>query len=455
MRLPMAHPVSLPKAHNSASSSPDRRKAVSQTERLYQIVRMLEDARQPVPLSRFLDTLEISRASFKRDLDYLRDRLGAPIVWRRGGAGEPEGYVLEGERGAAGKRFGIHGMWFNPSEIHALLMMQQLATAMEPGLLASQVDGLMTRIGLMLGSANDDPAEIGRRVRILHSANRRATPRAFDTVAQATMKRQRLALRYYTRSRNAASERVVSPQQLLHYRENWYLLAFCHQAGELRLFALDAIRHAEVQRNKAREVGSRSLRKAVGEAFGIFSGPPAATAELRFSAEVAPWVASEIWHPAQIVAQQPVVARALCRQPRTDDGDTALRRRRRSPGATSTTHRSGGEAGARSQTIWLRPPVQRWAAPASRTQEAPTASFTHFLVKLFLAAPASFFSAAAASQLAAASFSHFFMKLLLAAPASFFSAAFAAQVGPSAKAESANAERRVLTMIFFMAGSGG
>ena len=36
----------------------------------------------------------------------------------------------------------------------------------------------------------------------------------------------------------------------------------------------------------------------------------------------------------------------------------------------------------------------------------PTASFTHFLVKLFLAAPCSFFSAAAVSQLAVASFSN-------------------------------------------------
>lgn len=285
---------------------------MSQTERLYQIVRMLEDARQPVPLARFLDTLEISRASFKRDLDYLRDRLGAPIVWRRGSVGEAAGYVLEGDHAGVGKRYGIHGMWFNPSEIHALLMMQQLATAMEPGLLAGQVDGLMTRIGLMLGSANDDPAEIARRVRILHSANRRATPAIFDTVAQATMKRRRLALRYYARSRNAESDRVVSPQQLLHYRENWYLLAFCHQAGELRLFALDAIRTATVKRDKAREVGPRSLQKAVGAAFGIFSGAPREHAELHFSADVAPWVASEIWHPAQTSTPQPDGSLRLC-----------------------------------------------------------------------------------------------------------------------------------------------
>ena len=54
---------------------------------------------------------------------------------------------------------------------------------------------------------------------------------------------------------------------------------------------------------------------------------------------------------------------------------------------------------------------------------APTASIMHFLLKLDLAAPASFFSLLAMSHFAAASFSHFFRKAFLAAPASFFSAA--------------------------------
>ena len=51
---------------------------------------------------------------------------------------------------------------------------------------------------------------------------------------------------------------------------------------------------------------------------------------------------------------------------------------------------------------------------------ATVASATHFFVKLVFAAPASFFSAAWASQVfvasAFASFSHFFPKLFLAVP---------------------------------------
>ena len=56
------------------------------------------------------------------------------------------------------------------------------------------------------------------------------------------------------------------------------------------------------------------------------------------------------------------------------------------------------------------------------------ASFTHFVPKLFFAAPESFFSAAALSHSPVASDAHLGMKLLSAAPASFFSSARSLQV---------------------------
>lgn len=51
-------------------------------ERFYKIEQMLHD-RKVVPLSAFLEALEISRATFKRDLEYLRDRFSTPVVWER------------------------------------------------------------------------------------------------------------------------------------------------------------------------------------------------------------------------------------------------------------------------------------------------------------------------------------------------------------------------------------
>lgn len=46
-------------------------------------IKYLIQARQCVPLQDFLDELEISRATFKRGLEYLRDRMNANIVYDR------------------------------------------------------------------------------------------------------------------------------------------------------------------------------------------------------------------------------------------------------------------------------------------------------------------------------------------------------------------------------------
>src|SRR5262249_61337947 len=91
--------------------------------------------------------------------------------------------------------------------------------------------------------------------------------------------------------------------------------------------------------------------------------------------------------------------------------------------------------------------------PSRRAPQVPTASFTHFLVKLVLAAPASFFSAAWVAQEVVASFSHFVMKLLSAAPASFLSAAWLLHVASCAKAVAAKVESSAASNIFFIGSS--
>lgn len=272
---------------------------MSQTERIHQIVHLLETSRQPVPLARFLDELEISRATFKRDLEYLRDRLGAPIEWRRPGPDRPAGYVLSAGASDDTRPLSIRGIWFNQSEIYALLMMHQLATRMEPGLISTESQGLLARITHLLGRAEDDPKALLSRIQIMHSATKRRPSAWFPVIARATVRRRRLRLTYYTRSRDRTSERLVSPQRLLHYRENWYLIAWCHRAGGLRLFALDAIRQAQAEKRAARGVSEAQVDRLVGSGFGIFGGDVTQKARLRFTPTAARWIGDEIWHPDQ------------------------------------------------------------------------------------------------------------------------------------------------------------
>ena len=59
---------------------------MSDLERLHRIKYMIQ-ARKCVPIEDFLGELEISKATFKRDLEYLRDRMNASIVFDRAEGG--------------------------------------------------------------------------------------------------------------------------------------------------------------------------------------------------------------------------------------------------------------------------------------------------------------------------------------------------------------------------------
>ncbi len=92
---------------------------MDRTARLYKIDQLLHE-RRVVPTAVFLEQLGISPATLKRDLEYMKDRLNAPIGWDRA----LRGYRFVADA-AASKPYNLPGLWFNASEIHALLTMQQ------------------------------------------------------------------------------------------------------------------------------------------------------------------------------------------------------------------------------------------------------------------------------------------------------------------------------------------
>jgi predicted DNA-binding transcriptional regulator YafY len=264
---------------------------MDRTERFYKIDRLLR-SRRTLPLARFLEELEVSRATFKRDLEYLRDRFGAPIVWDR----EVGGYKYE-EGGAA---FSLPGFWLSPQEVEALLTLEQLLEGLHPGFLADTLTPLRKRLEkTLLQELSISNDELRKRVRILKHFARPVAPPHFAVVTQALLERRQLRIRYYGRARDDVSDRTVSPQRLVHYRDNWYLDAWCHLRKGLRSFALDSIRSALMTSDASREVAPEQLDLHLASGYGIFSGDQTQTARLRFSPEKARWVSRESWHPNQ------------------------------------------------------------------------------------------------------------------------------------------------------------
>ena len=266
---------------------------MDRTERFYKIELMIR-SRGRVSFEALRGELEVSRATLKRDLQYLRERLDAPIVYERA----DNAYRFAGDARAPAHQ--LPGLWFSDKEIHALLTMHQLIQGLEAeGVLGRHLQPLLDKLHGMLGANDVAARELMQRVHIVAAARRPVATQHFEVVGSALLERRRIELRYYTRARGSESLRVVSPQRLTHYRNTWYLDAWCHRSDALRRFALDAVREATALPQRAKEVALRTVRAELDSGYGAFSGRRLQWAVLRFSAEAARWVAAEQWHPRQ------------------------------------------------------------------------------------------------------------------------------------------------------------
>ena len=115
----------------------------------------------------------------------------------------------------------------------------------------------------------------------------------------ALLKRTRVWIRHYNRKGDRETEREISPQRLVHYRDNWYVDGYCHLREDLRSFAVDAIRAAELREARAKEIPAAELDAHLASGYGIFAGRDVRWAKLRFTPEAARWVSAQLWHPEQ------------------------------------------------------------------------------------------------------------------------------------------------------------
>ena len=260
-------------------------------ERFYKIDQLLKE-RKVVSFAALQSALDVSAATLKRDLEYMRERFNAPIEYDR----EANGYRFGAER--EGPRYELPGLWFSADEAYALLSMHTLLAELQPGLLEPHVGPLQARLRAILGG---EPAwkDIEQRIRVFQP-DRRSSPSAFfGVVATSVLRRVRLWIRHYNRKEDRETEREISPQRLVHYRGNWYVDGWCHLREDLRSFAIDALRAAELREARAKEIPAAELDAHLGSGYGIFAGRKVEWAMLRFTPEAARWVSAQSWHPQQ------------------------------------------------------------------------------------------------------------------------------------------------------------
>jgi predicted DNA-binding transcriptional regulator YafY len=267
---------------------------MDRTERFYKIESLLA-SRTTINTKIFLETLGVSRATFRRDLDYMRDRLGTPIVWDQ----KTLGYRLVKEQGDENKT-SLPGLWLSNQEIYSLLSLIRLQSNLQATtVFGGQVSVVRKRLEEMLLADGKDPKRLDFKVRILSMAAPSVDQSTFDTITNALITKKQLYFINFNRYSSVKTCRTVSPQRLIHHKDAWYLDTWCHDKHGFRTFSVDNMTNATLSDNDLLNFSEDELKREFETTYGVFGGAERATAKLKFTPFKARWISKETWHPNQ------------------------------------------------------------------------------------------------------------------------------------------------------------
>lgn len=261
-------------------------------DRIYDLHRILKNRKTPLSTQDICRQMECSRATFNRVKRHMVDFLGAPIEYDR----NLKGYRYAEEDSG---HFELPGLWFNQQELHALLLVRELVHSLGVGVLKNDIIPIEKRLNSILANSGLDTPNFAQHFRLLGMHTRNVDTSLFSQITDAIVKAQALHIHYEKIESQEASEREISPQRLINYRNNWYLDAWCHKQKDYRTFAVEGIRSITPSKSSYNAIDSDTLDKYYQASYGIYAGSNIEQAHIRFFPRVAKRVARELWHPEQ------------------------------------------------------------------------------------------------------------------------------------------------------------
>lgn len=244
------------------------------------------------------EKFEISQKQAQRDIEFMRDRLTAPLVYDSG----RRGYEYEDNS------YELPPIWFKEDELLALCLALRLASTLPDRKLKESLYQLLEKF--LSFRFLDFPPSIGdikEKVSVKNVEYYKVDETVFHRVVDSIFRNEPLRISYHTPHKDETTQRVIQPLHLLCYMGSWHLIAFCTLKGELRDFALSRIRTIEpVSQIVKLPKRLTSVKDYINKNFGLMSGGESVEVCLKFAPEVSHWIsgAGLVQRPGSLIERR-------------------------------------------------------------------------------------------------------------------------------------------------------
>ena len=123
-----------------------------------------------------------------------------------------------------------------------------------------------------------------------------------STVNDAAIRKRSIEINYYSMSNKKESVRKVDPYRIWFFNGTFYLIAYCHQRKETRIFALDRIKSVSMTGESFTVPDDFDLEDFMKPSFGIFKGKPEKV-RIWFDPNAAGYISEKVWHETQNIIE--------------------------------------------------------------------------------------------------------------------------------------------------------
>jgi predicted DNA-binding transcriptional regulator YafY len=240
------------------------------------------------------ERFEFSPKQAQRDIEFMRDRLGAPLTHNhdhRGYGYENAGYELP-------------PLWLKEDELVALSLALRLAAAIPDREFKRSLHHLLEAVMALRSAAPPGFKEVEEKVSVKNIEYYRVREPIFHAIVGALFQNRSLRITYRTPHTGETTDRLIQPFHLLCYMGSRHLIAFCTLRGELRDFTLSRVGSVERADQEVNLPASLpSIKEYIRQNFGVIAGNKSTNVVLKFTPDVAPWVSEQVWHDAQEVSR--------------------------------------------------------------------------------------------------------------------------------------------------------
>ncbi len=235
---------------------------------------------------------EISSKQAQRDIDFIRDRLYAPLRYdskSRGYCYDVSGYELP-------------SIWIKEDELLALCLAAKLASNIPQGEIKKSLDLVIEKFSGFLTSDFARFKQFINNVLVKNIEYYRVEKTIFQQVISSLFNQQAIEFDYYSPHKKENSHRIVKPMHLLCYMGRWFLIGYCKEKAETRYFSLSRISAIKTSDEHIDIMAIHDIKTGIDNCFGILTGGIPQEVCLRFKPEISDWIKEQIWHEAQIMS---------------------------------------------------------------------------------------------------------------------------------------------------------